>query len=204
MSSNFHYHALNYLNQWFNHDLGYTTKLSDKKQDFKARTSTLVKAAIYYRVIRNFEREEYGDRLQPVLEALDNTRRPSSAKATVSCVESLRTSLSRSYPKDTLSASSKFLWLRYMSPVIIYDARAKKSLREKSLKPGDSYQSYCEAWTKGYESHQSAIAAACRKLPAVRKFTAASDKTLAEVKAISEQPWFHERVFDNYLWHMGG
>ena len=103
-----------------------------------------------------------------------------------------------------LAAASKLFWLKHRRPYIIYDSRAVKALKDLGCNFGNAnYSEYCECWRKQYRRRQKQIKQAASRLHLVRKFLP-QPATKAQLSAFASQPWFLERVFDIYLWEMGG
>jgi hypothetical protein len=197
---------MNYLNQYYERDIRLMEALSPAGRESLEVPKQLVDAATYYKVIRSFKKEgEKGGRLHPAWMALRSSTRPESGEIehVVDCVCKLKDRLKTAYKFDALSASSKLLWLRYRSPIIIFDSRASRHLQYLDEPRSNSYQDYCQSWRNHFDSCQRAIARACRDLPPLKHFTAADDISNTALKAIVKETWFHERVFDNYLWTKG-
>ena len=119
------------------------------------------------------------------------------------------TSLARRFKKDfdqfNLSAASKLLWLRNRRPYLIYDARAVRALRRLGNKSTDNYTSYCEAWQEEYEKRSEEVSLAANGLVSLpRKYTAAFLLEDRQITDLVQAKWFRERVFDIYLWEIGG
>ena len=66
----------------------------------------------------------------------------------------------------------------------MYDSNARIALGRRD---GDLY-SYYNKWREEFDKHYSAILHACIKL---------------SPHVVIVEKWFHERVFDNYLWNKG-
>ena len=102
--------------------------------------------------------------------------------------------------RDVLSATTKFLWLKMKSPIIIYDSRARKALGA-ALGEIDEYYS---RWREKFKGCEQQIRDACTSLQKVHEYTenpeVATPQYIAKTAA---HPWFRERVFDVYLWSLG-
>jgi hypothetical protein len=49
------------------------------------------------------------------------------------------------------------------------------------------------------------IAVACQKFAAVRQYSVMPSRVTEEfIETTTSQRWFHERVFDMFLWNIGG
>jgi hypothetical protein len=70
--------------------------------------------------------------------------------------------------------------------------------------PAGNLQAYYKAWTDRYQKDQPAVRFACTALATLTCYcvypATATPKYVAELAA---KRWFHERVFDIYLWHLG-
>lgn len=108
------------------------------------------------------------------------------------------------YGKTLLSAASKFLWIIHQSPVIIYDSRALTCLRWLTGKniTERAYAEYRKEWLEQFETRKVDISSACDQLPRIKDF-APSTSHETELESIVTSAWFHERVFDKFLWWNG-
>jgi hypothetical protein len=102
-----------------------------------------------------------------------------------------------------ISAASKFLWIRCKAPVVVLDERAKTCLRRLDGKIGEDYAQYRKKWLNQFEQREEAIRLACAELPRVKDFSP-DDETGENLKSTVTSRWFHERVFDKFLWWNGG
>ena len=121
-------------------------------------------------------------RYGPVVAALQSYL-PDGSRDPVEAVLDLTRDLQSKYQKHLLSAASKILWALWGRDVLIYDQRGFVALQRRfpHLRPRD-YQGYCLAWISLFAECADEIAKEC-----------------ARQNACSER-WFHERVFDWYLW----
>lgn len=200
----FEFCSLHYLNQWILRDSGYCEALANGSEDEKL--NALYKAAAFYRISRNLPLaadENIGlPRYKPLLDVLDSVR-PSDFKANViQGIREVESAISKKYrDKGVLSLTTKVLWLKLKRPIIIYDARARQAIGTKDR---DLHRYYSE-WRRAFKRHSEQIVAACGKLVTMSKYTIDEDiATPRYIKDITAEPWFHERVFDVYLWNRGG
>jgi hypothetical protein len=200
MKTQFEYYALHYLNHWLGIEREIHQNLQSNRK--KKKLNALSTGGAHFKVARTlptkFEKQNSTKRYEPVLQAIETTSLKNCSLSTVpKKVEKVHERLSKFYGNRTvLSATTKFLWLKHRAPVVILDSQAKSSLEIK----GNNYEEFFTAWIKEYSDLENKIVNACQKLPRVSKF--ALDST-AEIEEISKQGWFHQRVFDNYLWHNG-
>jgi hypothetical protein len=100
-----------------------------------------------------------------------------------------------------LSFSTKALWLRFRSPIIIYDSRSREAL---CCAQNCGLEAFSHEWQKAYLKARAAIGTACRQLPTVAKFSVSGNHvTRKAIADLISQEWFKERVFDSWLWHTG-
>ncbi len=90
------------------------------------------------------------------------------------------------------SAASKILWMFDRDHVLIMDSRARKAfdrMRGEGVTAlnQDDYLGFCERWNDGYKNCKTDIKKACEDLP-------------QDVQV----EWFRRRVFDKWLWSIGG
>jgi len=189
-----------YLNDWYWWDKPFSERISSgAKED---SLDAFYNAAKYYKVTRNFENNGSEKRLQAALDLVLSVGGPLTEDNVCQKVSALAKSFERRYGKNAVSAASKFLWLRYRSPVVIFDGRAIAWLRAKHYKVphGGGYHEYRRQWLVAYSDHEAEIREACTGLASVKDYTMARDWSPDEVVAIAGSRWFQERVFDKYLW----
>jgi hypothetical protein len=103
-------------------------------------------------------------------------------------------------PRGTLalSAASKFLWVRFRSPVIIYDSIVAAWLQKRGYRD-DNYSNYCRIWTIEYLDCASQVEMACAELSEIKRFTLAAAYNHDELSALTNSEWFKQRVFDHFV-----
>jgi len=141
-------------------------------------------------------------RYKPVLDVIDELD-PITFQGLqlIPSIEAIRSRISKSYGNlGVTSLTTKFLWLKMKSPIVIYDSRAMKALNTRK----EDIPTYYSMWRKQFNSSYDEINAACASLPKVYEYSASDAPTPQSVKEIASQPWFKERVFDVYLWSSGG
>lgn len=208
MLDNFRFFALQYLNDWFQYDRIFVEGLASK--DHECRIITLRQAAQYYGVARNFKtlasETAAGNRLSAALNALEQVAEQFDGDRVDDEVDRLAARFKSTYKKYLVSAASKFLWLKFQSPVVIYDNRALNTLRNVCGEPltDDSYSIYRTAWRRQFQDHEDAIGSTCHELHRAKPFSLAHAQPDTDFSTLVNQHWFHERVFDKYLWWHGG
>jgi hypothetical protein len=206
MSLNYHYAAHTYVDNWVVYDrkarkvLGF--RIGYQPEPEQAREQ-LIEVARIYGIARNFRLELEGDnaRLSPVWEALKEINEPTSDEDAKECVNKLVELLKQTYKSELLSAASKFLWMRFGRPFIIYDSLTSKWIDHidhiecLSTRP---YDNFYDAWRKKFEENQKKIIAACEELlnANVTKFLCPTEAEEKEFEEAIKSPWFAERVFD--------
>jgi hypothetical protein len=205
---NFKSFALLYLNDWYEKDRSFVIELSSMTKEVRLRN--LHEAAQYYGVKRNFGgvKKKGLDAAFTLLEDAAQTVILQS-QSIVATVSQLAKDFESAYPKkkgkEKVSAASKFLWLRCQSPVVIRDNNAFAFLKAAScgtLPEGD-YRAYWREWRKQFWKREARIRSACTQLIGVKEFSLAHDMTNEELALVVEKRWFHERVFDKFLWWNG-
>lgn len=157
----------------------------------------------YFGVARNFK--GLSEHVPDVRDALQATRFDSTLDA-IEKVERLADKFNTRFRKRNISAASKLLWLCERSPFVIYDNRAAHALSAHfggSFNPGD-YRRYVETWRTHYGNLERRIEIAVAKLPAVREFIPSNRPSAGELGILAHEAWFKERVFDIFLWEVGG
>ena len=197
---NFNYFALMYLNDWYWWDKPFSERIGGPDKDDSREA--FHEAAKYYKVTRNFSGLENEKRLAAAEALVLGVAGPISNKNACATVQSLAASFQEKYGKNAISAASKFLWLRFKSPVIIFDSRAIAWLRANSYKIPHraGYDIYREKWLLAFSEHEQKIRKACEGLVQVKRYSMAAEETDKDIEALVSQRWFMERVFDKYLW----
>lgn len=203
----FEYCSLEYLNQWFDYDMIYCDVFLNGNQN--AKLEMLKSAGGFYKVARNlpteFDTKVGIKRYLPVLEIIEKVKKSQFDSNTVGEIISIERKISSAYGnRNLLSLTTKFLWLRIKQPIIIYDSQARIAL---GVDEGN-LDGYYKKWKETYRKHHFAISNACSLLPKLHLY--ASNQRIGTKKYIQKivsqtwfQTWFHERVYDNYLWHKG-
>jgi hypothetical protein len=199
----FEYCSLHYLNQWLTYDRNYCLALAGTNQE--AKLSALKSAGGFYRVARNvptaFDEKIGINRFQPVLDILDNLSIDQFEKDPVKKILDIESQISSKYGnRGVLSLTTKFLWLKFKSPILIYDSLARIAVNSTD---GDLV-GYYKNWAAEFENHEDEIQSVCSKLSNLNLY--ATDQSIATkeyINIISSNKWFHERVFDIYLWSKG-
>lgn len=195
---NFKYFALMYLNDWHQWDKPLSERIfgRDKSDSLDA----FHHAAKYYKVTRNFPIDKTESRLQGALDLVKTGRGRLTKGNVCEMVNQLALGFEKRYGKNAVSAASKFLWLRYKSPVVIFDSRAKKWLNNNGYKVPAHYEGYRAQWLAAFSDHRPQIEKACAGLVKVHGFSMAFESSSEEIAALVTALWFQERVFDKYLW----
>lgn len=201
---NFNYFALMYLNDWYWWDKPFSERIGgfDKNDSLEA----FHEAAKYYKVTRNFSELKDEKRLAAAQALVLGVTSQISEKNVCETVQALAAKFQEKYGKTAVSAASKFLWLRFKSPVIIFDSRAIAWLRANKyqVKHNAGYDVYCEKWLLAFNDHEKQIQNACSDLIKVKKYSMAAEESDEDIATLVCQRWFMERVFDKYLWFNAG
>lgn len=200
----FEYCALRYLNMWLSNEREACEALAG--DDVQVKLDALAKFAVAYGIARNLPtRHDRGEKLlrfQPVLEIIDEyTADDFQGTSLVENVKLVNSLISKRYERGSvLSLTTKLLWLKVKSPIIIYDQQARAALNTKY----GEIEAFYSLWRQQFEKNKSRIEDACESLPDVHKYSIDPGFGSREyVAGISSQAWFQERVFDIYLWHTG-
>ncbi|MGB6340900.1 MAG: hypothetical protein WBF32_14095 [Candidatus Aminicenantaceae bacterium] len=206
MKPNLQYCAQHYLRQWMTEERPLHEALNS--EDRETILQGLSDAVRFFKVARNLPKKyDVGRglrRYEPLLnifQTFTTGRSPSSADF-ADHVDQFQRKLSSLYGRrDLISIASKLLWLRYRDPFIIYDSRVRSAI---GVSPGD-YPEFVMAWLSHFQHLESEIAVVRRSLPNLLPyFLADTADTEQVVHAACSESWFHQRVFDIYLWHIGG
>jgi len=193
-----------YLNDWYQADAYFIKKITSA--DVDEQLDGIQRAAKYYKVIRNFKDFNNEPRLQAVLCYLRVVKGPITHENASKKVTDLAKRFETRYGQYNISAASKFLWLLHKIPIVIYDGRASNCLDAMGylVKTNCEYEDYRVVWRKAFAEHQIQISQACKSLPGVKQHSLAYMESDATISKLSSSPWFHERVFDKFLWFNSG
>lgn len=199
----FRFCAMQYLNVWFGYDRNFVEGLRPERSTHE-RVRTLREAATFYRIARNFKTFSDERTRERVLRALDGT---SGGNFDVDdAVETLACELAKCCGKQLTSAASKLLWFRRRSPIVIFDWLAVLGLRtgpDAKQPPRFDYRTYRKEWRRQFERERERVSAASHALTRVRDFSLGYSESQQSLASIVAKPWFHERVFDQFLWWTG-
>jgi len=197
---NFHYAAYSYLDEWISKDLEFHRAFAfDRPLPLSDEDGAkcLVEAATYYGVIRTLRKNQ--DEEFRLVRAYKALQRVSifDEEDLAQTVESLARELGQS--NMAWSAASKFLWMRFRSPVIIYDSIVDKWLYDHSDYKDDTYANYCKFWLEKYREYSPQIGEACAELNSVKKFTLIPNVPDHILAGWINNEWFRQRVFDHAM-----
>ena len=203
----FEYCSLKYLDLWLSGECRWVESMRD--DDRPAKLQAMANFAKAYRISRNFHlKHELKDGVQTerfgyVLNLIDSlTAADFAGDRMLPKLNDIRGQISEAYGDlDALSATTKFLWLRLQSPIIIFDRQARTALQSKHADIDDFYH----RWRTSFEVHAPEIAQVCSNLIEVRQYCIdPKAMTPSFMEQVASQTWFHERVFDIFLWTVGG
>ncbi len=197
----FEFCALRYLLQWQRKEAALHARVKHEALEL----TDVRKALKYFQVARNFKGFKQDERAETVRVALISVRTDQSLSPT-SKVEHLARAFKEAGFQHNLSAASKLLWFSSRKPFVIFDSRALVALEtefDHSADPRD-YVAYCTSWKRAYRHHKKAIVQAVNRLPEVRAFLPGDTPADAKLLELVNKQWFLERVFDLYLWELGG
>lgn len=199
----FEFCSLHYLNQWLTFDRKFCTAMSNGSDDDKL--IAMKNAAGFYSVARNLPK--YYDevkglkRYEPILRILNKVTMEQVIDDPVKTILKIENKISRKYGnRRVLSLTTKFLWLKFQHPVLIYDDQARNALGSKK---GDLVCFY-KYWRKEFETNKETIEDACLRLPKLYLYSVDQNMgTKRYINKLVSKLWFWERVFDIYLWNKG-
>lgn len=198
----FKYYALHYLNLWISQEETCYKALAGNDDSLKL--DALARAATFFRIARTLrtchDKGKGLPRYRPVLDII-NSLDPAEfqGKKLLPSINKVRDRISKKYGgRGALSATTKFLWLKMRSPIVIYDSQARKALGV------DNIEDYYSKWRDKFDGYDRQIRDACTSLQNVHEYTKKPQVTTPEyIAETTAQPWFRERVFDVYLWQRG-
>lgn len=199
----FEYCSLHYLNLWLTYDRGYCEALANGNRSEKL--TTLKNAGGAYSVGRNlpskYDEKKGLDRYEPVLDIIDPLKPEDFKNDPVKKILEIERKISEKYGnRSVLSLTTKFLWIKIKWPILIYDSQARSAIDTED----GALDAYYEKWRKEFKTNQGEIIEVCSKLPDMNKYVVNQEIGTKEyIREISDKTWFHERVFDIYLWNKG-
>ena len=198
----FGYCAARFLRQWeMREETLYTAISSTQRED------SIINALAYFQVSRNFANlRKNQENVKKILSALNEVKCDERFPSACEKVMELSERFKNEFGKFNLSAATKLLWLSYRSPYVIHDKRAVTALNRKFQLKFDSrsYSEYASAWRTEYAKAEGGIVKAIANLPTGRAFMPKTSLTDIDLKKLAKQSWFKERVFDIFLWEVGG
>ena len=198
MKHSFEYCALRYLLLWETEERELHAAMTVRPSPSALRASMQ-----HFRIARSFKGVAEERNARQILNALDRVGNNGTSPPCDN-VMALATEFQNLFGKFNVSAASKLLWLTFRSPYIIYDARAVAALRSLGCEfENKDYPKYCAAWHSRYDQHKVEIERAAERLTTLQPFFTTWHDSEESLRAVTRQLWFHERVFDNYLWEMG-
>lgn len=197
----FEFCALRYLLQWQRKE----AILHASMKKVEPELPDIRRALRYFQVARNFKGLKQDERAELVRGAILDVRANNNLSPEQK-VATLAQLFKEADFQHNISAASKLLWLSSRSPFVIYDSRAHDALENEFGYKTEKkdYEAYCLSWRKAYKVHKLAILDAVNRLPSVRTFLPGSTPADAQLLTLVNKTWFRERVFDIYLWELGG
>jgi hypothetical protein len=196
----FNYCALAYADQWLEKDEQFCKILPNQSEN--SRLDTLHKALKFYRVTRNWPGKG-AERFRPLLKMLDeiSISKPLTVNERAEAVAKVINELKPHTDKELFSLATKMLWIWFKHPFIIYDKNAACSLGFKNGLKNNQAEDYYTKWKATFENAKSDVKEACNQLSQQRLWLKYSHKISdKDLRKLSEKSFFHQRVFDNFLW----
>lgn len=201
METTFEYCSFQYLNFWESNDKEFHISLNGDKQE-EEKLKVIKKAATVYKVARNLPKKfDDSRRYGYLLDILEDINETDFKIEPIKKILYIESQISKKYGnRSVLSLTTKFLWLKFRQPIIIYDSQARIAL---GTNVGD-LQGFYEKWQDNFNKVEDDIKKVCYNLKDMYLYLPNQRKGLKEdIEKISTQTWFHERVFDTYLWNKG-
>jgi hypothetical protein len=210
--SNFSYAACTYLNEYLRADKPCIDALESGASP-QVICEALSKVATIYNINRTLWLNKEELRLDGARDLLMQVRRPKGDQSVANAVDQLAQELGATYPRynkkgpkdvqyapELLSAASKFLWMRFQKPIVMYDRYAWQWIKRAHRLPHSrSYTDYVGAWRVSFRDSEKAISEACSGLVPFRSYTLAAAMSEKELDELVRQDWFRERVFDHAI-----
>ena len=232
VNKNFRFFALAYLSDWWQYDADFVSRLSAGKtsrRECLVEAATYYQVVRSF----HKKREDAGSpTMTKALDILDRAFAGVNRSITQENVDTLVTMLAKEFRKaypppprkekqrsevkqkknaqqikeapGLISAASKFLWLLHKTPVVIYDDRACRCLNNLATAKFSTeyYAAYRAGWNVQFKQFEPDILSACSDLTFLETF-APDDEAKTSLRSLVGERWFHERVFDKFLWWNG-
>ena len=202
---NFRYAVYSYLDEYLRVDKRCIDAL-ELDVSPAASCEALSRMAAFYNINRNLATKDEAWRLEAVHNLLRRVQRPATDQEVAECVENFSIELGKAYPRKSgttptlLSAASKFLWMRFQSPVVMYDRYAWQWIKDiAKLRDTSSYAEYLQAWCTSFSDYKAEIAEACSEIVPFKRFTLAGGMADDQLRKLVQEVWFRERVFDHAI-----
>lgn len=194
--------ALTYANLWFRQDRYFF--LRAQTDDVFGLMAPMKEISAAYSIHRNLPKQIYLQDWHKIALLLANFRSSFSSSNYIAQVLQLAEELPGT-KKLRLSAASKLAWFCNRWPIRIFDTRAVEALRRLGFLTGEAkYLKYCTAWQSAFTFHKCEIQAALIFVNANLHLTLVPEKDRAKLYNFCRENWYLERVFDQYLWLIGG
>jgi hypothetical protein len=195
----FEYCALRFLIQWEQRERTLYVQIAGNPSLAEIRS-----ALRYFQVARMFKALKSDHAAQAVADALRDVDEESTLSP-VQKVVALASCFKKRFNQLNLSTASKLLWLKHKEPYVVHDSRAVSALKEMGARfTNANYEKYWSCWREQYCRRQSEVRKAASRLHEIRRFLPHWHRKENELTALALQEWFLERVFDIYLWELGG
>lgn len=138
-------------------------------------------------------------RFQPALAFLDGLELPDFEGDVTTIITKTAHRLSLRYGnRNLVSATTKLLWMKFKSPIIVYDADTELALGT------DLLRRFYDQWHARFAVYESEVLDACESLQHVLNYVCDPEISSAEfVQNLAAESWFQQRVFGSYLANIG-
>lgn len=195
------YAALSTLNLWLLTDASVHADLNNGSNDEKL--AAIARGADRWGFYRELDAEHDEGmglaRFQPALDLINGLRAQDFEEDSTTTITQIAHRLSLRYGEgNVLSATAKLLWMKFRSPIIVYDPNAELALGT------DLLTKFYDQWYSRYAVYQTDILDACNTLQHV--LDNVCDPTVASadfVGNLAAESWFQQRVFGTYLTNIG-
>lgn len=199
MNLSFEFCATHFLIQWMHKEQHFHNSMSGQPS-----VEMLRKALKFFVIARNFKDIKTAKVSKKIIDAMitvDAHIHPTMEQKVLALASKFKTD----FGKNNLSAASKILWMRNRSPYIIYDSRAVNGLKQLGHKFDKSdYVGYCIEWRNAFAASRDQVVRSVRGLHFINRVMPNWPLTREETRSLVGADWFLERVFDIYLYQLGG
>ena len=195
------YAALSTLNLWLMTDSSLHEMLNhgDRVEKLEALRRGSSRFSYAKELPSKFDEKHGHQRFEPVLNVIEQLSPEAVTQDVEACLHNAARKISSKYGNlQVYSATTKIMWLKFRSPVIIYEPTAADALGVKLT--GE----YFDRWKDRFRYYRQSVSDACLSLVDALQYVYDPETATREfVEELAAKAWFQQRVFGAYLSFIG-